>query len=647
MTTLRVQRLKRHDNGERSILVEIDGKNQWLTGPLPPIKAGQFLRVEYQGQRLIKAERVVTKDEINRGFYGRLKGFERDSAMKILTLLGEDAHELITDPARLSGRTDLPASGLKAMKNHARRNGRLWRSIMELAEMGIGPEDAGGLLYEHGAGAARFFKENPYAAITHMPLQVIDHAAQRLGVSLFDPRRWPALALETVKEACQEMGHTCVPLETLRQLLQDTHALDEEESRQAIGGALALDHLKEEHQAAFLPRQYRTERWLADDLVRLHLSRPEPVTPLHAEHLTDEQQYAVRLGCERALSIITGGPGTGKTTTLKVLLDSLEAGGLRPVLCAPTGKAASRMTQSTGREATTLHRMLGYDGHKFASAMLEGDAFVVDEVSMASNDLLGALVRYVPEGKRVILVGDEDQLPPIDPGHPLAALVRTLPLARLTKTHRQAEGSPILKLAHMLIGGEVPAYTGVPFEGADNATGIVQLVQKVEQGTGQRPMVLTAGRAGSLGVGSLNKALQAALNPGDTIFRLGDPVMMTRNDHDRGLMNGMTGTIVSLGNKQVVCDFEGKLHKLPAGYVNFFDLAYAMTIHRSQGSEWGEVIVALSEQHERLLSRQLAYTAVTRAKQGLIASGARSAWKRSALTGFPERYSRLERMLRE
>ncbi|MGX9688434.1 hypothetical protein ACTQ9L_14975 [Deinococcus wulumuqiensis] len=154
----------------------------------------------------------------------------------------------------------------------------------------------------------------------------------------------------------------------------------------------------------------------------------------------------------------------------------------------------------------------------------------------------------------------------------------------VTKTHRQAEGSPILKLAHMLIGGEVPAHTGVPFESAENATGIVQLVQRVGHDTGQRPMVLTAGRTGSLGVGSLNKALQEALNPGDTKFRLGDPVMMTRNDHDRGLMNGMTGRIVSLG-KKVVCDFEGKLYELPPGYVNFFDLAYAMTIHRSQGSD--------------------------------------------------------------
>ena len=223
---------------------------------------------------------------------------------------------------------------------------------------------------------------------------------------------------------------------------------------------------------------------------------------------------------------------------------------------------------------------------------------------------------------------------------------RSLERGVVTKTHRQAEGSPILKLAHMLIGGEVPAHTGVPFEKAESAGDIVALAQRVAQETGTSPMVLTAGRTGTLGVGNLNLALQEALNPGDTKFRLGDPIMMTRNDHDQGLMNGMTGRIVSLG-KKVVCDFEGKLYELPPGYVNFFDLAYAMTIHRSQGSEWGEVIVTLSEQHGRLLSRQLAYTAVTRAKQGLVASGARNAWKRSALTGFPERYSRLERMLRE
>lgn len=164
-------------------------------------------------------------------------------------------------------------------------------------------------------------------------------------------------------------------------------------------------------------------------------------------------------GCRHALCLITGGPGTGNTTTLKALLDSLEAAGLNTVLCAPTGKAASRMTQSTGRAATTLHRLLGYDGHKFDHGLLPGDVYVVDECSMASNPLLGALMRCVPEGTRVILVGDEDQLPPIDPGHPLAALTRTVPTARLTRTHRQASGSPILTLATQLISGESPCPT--------------------------------------------------------------------------------------------------------------------------------------------------------------------------------------------
>lgn len=534
------------------------------------------------------------------------------------------------------------------MQNHARREGRLYRSLQELAALGVGPEHAGGLIGKHGAGAAQFFRENPYAAIEQqVPLRVIDQAARHLGLSVFDPRRAPALAYELVRLACEEEGHSCLPELLLSEQLQQEHALDAGEAQAAIETAYAAAHLKQEHGAAFLPQQHRMERWLADDLLRIHLANVEALTPQEAPHLTGEQRQAVALGCTSGLTLITGGPGTGKTTTLKVLLDSLEAAGLHTTLCAPTGKAASRMSQSTGREATTLHRLLGYNGKDFGRGMLAGEVCVVDEVSMTSNALLGALLRSVYEGSRVVLVGDEDQLPPIDPGHPLAALIKTMPLARLTQTHRQAEGSPILKLAHLLIAGEVPAHTGVPFEQAQDSRDVVQTAQRHQEVHGERPMILTAGRAGTLGVAALNTALQDAFNPGEGRLRVGDPVMMTRNDHQRGLMNGMTGQILGIGKKGVSCEFEGKPQVFASAEAGLLELAYAMTIHRSQGSEWEHVMVVLTEQHERLLSRQLAYTAVTRAKRELIASGSRSAWGQSALTGFPRRHSRLERMLRE
>lgn len=648
MTLARVLSIRREVNGEESCRLDIDGWSVSLTGPLPPIRAGQWLRIEYEGKRLLSAERVVTTEEVNRAFYGRLKGFERDGALKALGVLGEEAHVIVTEqPELLRSVKGVTPSTARAMQNHARRQGRLYSALKELADMGIGPELTPTLISHHGAGAAQFIRDNPYAAITErLPLRVIDHAARRLGISIFDPRRAPALAYETVRLACEDEGHTCLPENVLEGRLTEMHALEQEEAQQAIEGAYALGHLKADHRAAYLPRQHLTERWLTEDLVRLHLCHPTAVPALNAPQLTDEQARAVALGCAGGVTLITGGPGTGKTTTLKALLDSLEEAGLSTTLCAPTGKAASRMTQSTGREATTLHRLLGYDGDGFGDKTLSGDVFVVDEVSMASNELLGALLRSIPDGKRVILVGDEDQLPPIDPGWPLGALVKTMPLARLTKTHRQAEGSPILKLAHQLIAGEAPSRTGVPFQELTSTETLVALVRAQATEQGQRPMVLSAGRAGPLGVSAINTALQEAFNPGEGRLRPGDPVMMTRNDHKRGLMNGMTGEVVSLG-KKVVCLFEEKTYELAASEAGLLELAYAMTIHRSQGSEWPGVIVTLSHQHEQLLSRQLAYTGVTRARTHLVAAGEREAWIRSALTGFPRRYSMLERMLRE
>jgi len=426
--------------------------------------------------------------------------------------------------------------------------------------------------------------------------------------------------------------------------LRDHHALEDDEALAACQAAVLGGHLHAHQGHLYLPDAWRTESWLADDVVRVLSAPVTPITPAEAPGLTEEQSWAVALGCRGALTVITGGPGTGKTTTLTALLESLEAAGLETVLCAPTGKAASRMTQSTGRPATTLHRLLGYDGKKFENGLLPGDVYVVDETSMASNPLLGALMRSIPDGTRVVLVGDEDQLPPIDPGHPLAALTRAVPTARLTRTHRQASNSPILTLARQLISGEVPTRTGVPFQPAQNAQDVVRLVQ-AQLGEDGPMTVLTAGRAGPLGVDALNTALQDALNPGDARLREGDPVMATRNNHDTGLMNGMTGRVVRMTARETTCVFEDVEYTFSPARLSELTLAYAMTIHRSQGSEWPGVLVVLTGDHERLLSRQLAYTAVTRARTHLIASGEREAWAYAAQTGAPRRHSLLGALL--
>lgn len=640
--------------GLTACLLQCDGQERWYSGHLPPISRGHTLQITLDGQHVTSAVRIITPAEIAWAFYSMIPGKVRLSAQKIVQVLGNETHDYIVNrPEQLSGVRGIPASGVQAMRRHAEQQGRFYRALEELAALQLPPEYAGGLLRRDGAGAPRTLRENPYRLIGDgVPLKVLDLCGTQLGIHPFDPRRTPALALEALRRASQDYGHTCLPRVDLAGELRDRHALDEEEAETAIDNALQLGLIGEANRYLYLPNALQVERWLAEDVIRLSCAPPQPIEPVPAPHLSQEQQRAMRMVCNEGLSVITGGPGTGKTTTLKAILDCLENAGVHCVLAAPTGKAASRMSQATGRDATTLHKILGFDGEQFAGTLLTLGAVLLDETSMASNELLGALLRSVPDGQRVILVGDVDQLPPIDPGHPLTALIRSVPTTRLSQTHRQAEQSAILKLAAMLISGEIPSHSGVPFVNLTSTADAVQLVKSHVTPQGA-PIVLTAGKAGPLGVRALNVALQAELNAHGAAyargFRHGDPVMVTRNNHLSGLMNGMTGRVTGYDAQQVTlsCVFDGQEHQLGWEEMAQLTLAYAITIHRSQGSEWESVIVILSEDHERLLSRQLAYTAVTRAKQTLVAAGERSAWNLAALTPTPVRHSQLEAFLRQ
>ncbi|ULH18069.1 AAA family ATPase (plasmid) [Deinococcus sp. KNUC1210] len=643
-----VERTWRTATGEDACRLKLtDGAMLTLTGPLPPLKRGHQLKAELQGNVLLSAHRVIRERDIAAAFYGQITGLARHGVAKIVAQLEDDTHRIIQHEAqRLSGVRGFPASSVRAMQTHARRQGRWYTTFQDLAALGLAPEYAQPLIRQDGAGAVQVFRDNPYRAVQQrIPLRVLDAAARQQGLSIFDPRRGPALVYELVQRALQEDGHTCVPRTLLKKVLMQDHALEEEEAELALQAAVDDGYVMAFQQMLAAPTPYHEEVRLADDIARL-LTADLPPLPLPAvlPNLSSEQRAAVQLACTTALCVITSGPGTGKTTTLKALLDTLDTAGLSTILCAPTGKAASRMQQSTGRFATTLHRLLGYDGHRFETGLLQTQAVVVDEVSMASNALLAALLRSAPTGCRVILVGDEDQLPPIDPGHPLAALIRTVPTARLTRTHRQAQDSPILTLARLLISGERPRDTGIAFHETVTTEAVVQLMQAHVQESGP-PILLTAGRAGPLGVDALNPALQAALNPGTGRFRVGDPVLVTRNDHTTGLMNGMTGRVLRVG-EQLECCFDDTVHTLGPDAQLQLSLAYALTIHRAQGSEWDRVLVVLSDEHHRLLSRQLAYTAVTRAKRQLIAAGHRQAWNTAALTGATVRFSLLEALLR-
>ena len=370
--------------------------------------------------------------------------------------------------------------------------------------------------------------------------------------------------------------------------------------------------------------------------------------------LDDSQRAAVRLVTAARLGVVTGGPGTGKTTSLRAALDELdqlavERGRTRYELCAPTGKAARRMQEATGREARTIHRLLewgmgGRDGFaRDAENPLETDAVVVDEASMLDGELAAALVDAIDQTRtRLILVGDVNQLPPVGPGCPFRDLIASgrIPVARLTTLHRAAAESWVCTQAPAVLAGRVPdlaerhdfTFASAPSAGHVPAE-VLRAVRRLSVGdAGVDVQVLSPQHGGAAGTTELNRALQADLNPEarpgamhwgrEEHLYLGDRVIQTRNDYDLDVMNGEIGAVVGLDSSRLSVRFDDeRVVDYSREKAKALHLAYALTTHKSQGSEWPWVVVVVHSTHTQMLTRSLLYTAITRARQGVVIVG--------------------------
>ncbi|MCX5841099.1 MAG: AAA family ATPase [Deltaproteobacteria bacterium] len=351
---------------------------------------------------------------------------------------------------------------------------------------------------------------------------------------------------------------------------------------------------------------------------------------------------------EHKILIITGGPGTGKTTLLRVLTQILDAKKLRYVLAAPTGRAAKRLFEATGREAKTIHRLLEYSSaqggfQRSPQHPLEVDFVIVDEMSMVDVQLMNTLLGAIPQGASLVLVGDADQLPSVGPGNVFGDLVESciLPVIRLGTVFRQARHSLIVKNAHRVNQGlhpqneltdsRLPDFFLIEKEDAEQALQILRelIAVRIPQRFGFSPsediQVLTPMNKGIIGADNLNRELRDLLNPsGVTIrgdkFRVGDRVMQIRNNYDKEVFNGDIGTIVSFESEwgEVGVYFDGNVVTYHISELDEMNLAYAVTIHKSQGSEYKAVIIPLATQHYVLLKRNLLYTAITRGKELVI-----------------------------
>jgi exodeoxyribonuclease V alpha subunit len=596
-------------------------------------------------------------------------------AKKLVRSFGEKVFDIIeTTPDRLREVAGIgpvrAASILSAWSEQ-----KAVREIMVfLHSHGVGTARAVRIFKTYSSDAIQIMSENPYRLardIRGIGFKTADVIALKLGIEKTATIRVRAGISYALTEAMDE-GHCGLPTEELVPLAEKLLEVPQQLVRTALElelreGAVIGDKVGETP-CVFLAGLYRAERTIANRLVRLAEDTPpwpsiDPNKALPwAERqigfvLAESQVAAIRLALKSKVLVITGGPGVGKTTIVKAILRILAAKGTDPRLCAPTGRAAKRMTEATGYEAKTIHRLLEVDPRsggfrRSEDNPLDCDLLVVDEASMVDVLLMQALLKAVPDKAALLVVGDIDQLPSVGPGQVLADIISSgaVPVVRLTEVFRQAAQSRIITAAHRINQGAIPDLSPpgtdsdfyfVQVEDPETAVArIVELAKtRIPKRFGLDPIrdiqVLCPMNRGGVGARSLNIELQAVLNPaGDEkverfgwTFAAGDKVMQIENDYDKEVYNGDIGTInrVDPDAGEVVVTFDGRSVTYGFGELDMLVPAYAATIHKSQGSEYPAVIIPVLTQHYAMLQRNLLYTGVTRGKRLVVLVGQKKA----------------------
>jgi exodeoxyribonuclease V alpha subunit len=605
---------------------------------------------------------------------GMIRGIGPVYARKLVRAFGEAVFDLIeAEPGRLREVTGIgPKRASRIIAGWAEQ--KVIREIMLfLHAHGVGTSRAVRIYKTYGAEAVQVISENPYRLardIRGIGFRTADLVARKLGIEPTAMIRVRAGISFALAEATGE-GHCGLPV---GELTSQTTALIEvlpvlietALERELEAGEVVADTLEGER-CVFLAGLYRAEQAIAERLQALSQGQP-PWPRIDAERaipwvegktaltLAPSQREALGLALRSKLLVITGGPGVGKTTLVNSILTVLRAKGVEVALCAPTGRAAKRLSDSTGLEARTIHRLLETDpktgGFKRSEERpLACHLLVVDETSMVDVPLMRALLKALPDEAALLLVGDVDQLPSVGPGQVLADIIEagTLPVVRLTEVFRQATQSQVIVNAHRINQGQMPELRqgeGSDFyfvEASDPEEGVRKLLtvvrERIPARFGLDPVrdiqVLCPMNRGGLGARSLNIELQAALNPPGELrverfgwtFCPGDKVMQLANDYDREVYNGDLGVIsgIDMEEGELTVRFEGREVAYGFGELDELVLAYATTIHKAQGSEYPAVVIPLTTQHYAMLARNLLYTGVTRGKRLVVLVGQRRA----------------------
>jgi exodeoxyribonuclease V alpha subunit len=607
---------------------------------------------------------------------GLIKGIGPHFADRLVKSFGEGVFDVIErTPERLLEVDGIGRTRLQRITSGWAKQKAIREIMVFLQSHGVGTSRAVRIFKTYGADAIPLIKENPYRLardIRGIGFITADQIAQKLGIPRTSMMRARAGITYALLQAVEngDCGLPEAELLTLAQKLLEVERglLAEALALELADGSVVADTINDQP-CVFLPHLRQAEGAIATAIRHLQAGRP-PWAAIDAVkaidwaearlevNLAPGQRDAVSKALSSKVLIVTGGPGVGKTTIIRSILTILRAKDMTPLLAAPTGRAAKRLAETTGLEAKTIHRMLEFDPKsggfvRCKDFPLECDLLVIDETSMIDVPLMASVLKALPPTAALLVVGDVDQLPSVGAGQVLADLIGSgqLPVARLTEIFRQASASRIVVNAHRVNAGAMPEFAAPDgdsdfyfveaADAEDAANKIVKVVaDRIPARFGLDPIrdvqVLCPMNRGAAGARALNLALQAALNAGNGqaaverfgfTYRIGDKVMQVENNYDREVFNGDIGFIAKIDHDEgeVTIDIDGRPVAYPFGEMDEVVLAYATTIHKSQGSEYPAVVIPVATQHYAMLQRNLLYTGMTRGKRLLVLVGQRKA----------------------
>ena len=598
---------------------------------------------------------------------GLIKGIGPVTAKRIVDHFGKEALDIIErDPERLVEVEGLGAKRAKWIIKAWEDQREIHNVMLFLQSHEVGTGYAVKIWKRYGHEAIELIRENPYRLsvdVWGIGFLTADRIAQKMGIPAHSDRRIQAGLLHVLNEAADKEGHVFLPEDALIESCAEALDVPVDAIAPCVAQLLSEESIVVDDKRVYLPHLYYAEQGAATRCYQLSQVQRIELGNIPAEIKAIEQRDGVtfaprqKLALEKALShnllVLTGGPGTGKTTTIKGLIALLEARKKTIALSAPTGRAAKRMSEATGYEAKTIHRLLKFSPSEMAfekdfNNPLEIEALIVDEISMVDTVLMNSLLRAVPISASVVLVGDVDQLPSVGAGNVLKDVIASgiVEVVELNEIFRQAQTSRIITNAHAINRGEMPDVqndrdadfffleVSEPNQVVETVCGLcaARLPRTYRLNSIEDIQVLVPMYRGETGANNLNRVLQDELNPkgqemtrGGIRFRVGDKVMQVRNNYDRDVFNGDIGRVQGIEDDILRVRFQDRVLEYEFSELDELVLAYAMSVHKSQGAEFRAVVMPLTTQHYMMLQRNLLYTAITRARELVVLAGTKQA----------------------